>query len=270
MGTPKPKLRYLEGGPPPKRRPRLLKPGSRPPCPREVPSYPRSFSLSTVLHSLAVCALLVLLPSTDAMTFSGESAESSVVAMLERRPAPEPAEAVEQEYEVEYELIEEEPVLIETPIEVQPEPETFEPAPTPVDWMLPSDPTAQVTEASWKLYPAALEVPAETEIVPPVLAEPVPPPPPRIGDVAAPTPVENPTPSYPRKALRLRWEGTVRLRIQVDASGVVRDVELVESSGHDVLDEAAIAGFHRWVFQARKAGEPELRRFVKSFRFSLD
>jgi protein TonB len=49
-----------------------------------------------------------------------------------------------------------------------------------------------------------------------------------------------PPPRYPRPALRAGLEGRVLLRIHVDAEGVPTHVEVARSSGHAVLDRAAV------------------------------
>ena len=47
--------------------------------------------------------------------------------------------------------------------------------------------------------------------------------------------------SYPLMARRLRLEGTVAVRFVVQADGRLTDIELLKSSGHPLLDEAALA-----------------------------
>lgn len=73
------------------------------------------------------------------------------------------------------------------------------------------------------------------------------------GDSRAPALLESPRPAYPRISLRLSEEGSVLVRIHVDADGRVSSVEVLESSGHERLDEAARAGVRSWRF------EPALR-----------
>jgi protein TonB len=48
-------------------------------------------------------------------------------------------------------------------------------------------------------------------------------------------------PHYPMLALRLGHAGNVRLKLTVDEQGRVVAAELLNSSGHDELDDAAIA-----------------------------
>jgi len=47
--------------------------------------------------------------------------------------------------------------------------------------------------------------------------------------------------SYPGLARRKGWEGDVVVELQLDGGGEVRDVRVVEKSGHGVLDRATVA-----------------------------
>lgn len=74
---------------------------------------------------------------------------------------------------------------------------------------------------------------------------------------ATPRYESNPLPNYPRLARQNRWEGTVRLRARVTASGSVEGVSLERSSGHAVLDRSALDGVQRWRFiPANRNGAP--------------
>ena len=57
-------------------------------------------------------------------------------------------------------------------------------------------------------------------------------------------------PQYPALARRRHWEGTVVLGIDCDAAGVVQLVRVLRSSGHQVLDDAAVAAVRQWRFAA--------------------
>lgn len=46
--------------------------------------------------------------------------------------------------------------------------------------------------------------------------------------------------NYPRQARAERITGSLRLRVTIDAEGVLRDVRVVHSSGHRLLDDAAL------------------------------
>jgi protein TonB len=45
---------------------------------------------------------------------------------------------------------------------------------------------------------------------------------------------------YPRVAQMRGWQGTSRVELQIDATGTVTAVNIVESSGFEVLDKQAI------------------------------
>lgn len=44
---------------------------------------------------------------------------------------------------------------------------------------------------------------------------------------------------YPRYARQREWEGAARLRLEIDAEGRLRDIRVLSSSGHAVLDDSA-------------------------------
>ena len=67
----------------------------------------------------------------------------------------------------------------------------------------------------------------------------------------------NPKPAYPRQALMRNWTGKVILRVHVAADGSVGSVSVQESSGHDILDEAAVDAVKTWRFNpAKRNGQP--------------
>jgi protein TonB len=45
---------------------------------------------------------------------------------------------------------------------------------------------------------------------------------------------------FPTRAIEAGWNGTAEVRILVSADGIAPDARLAKSSGHDVLDEAAL------------------------------
>jgi protein TonB len=64
-------------------------------------------------------------------------------------------------------------------------------------------------------------------------------------------------PAYPRAALLHHEQGTVLLRLFIDAEGSVTRVETLQSSGVAALDAAAVAALSRWRFlPAERAGQP--------------
>ncbi|MCK6445533.1 MAG: energy transducer TonB [Planctomycetes bacterium] len=61
-------------------------------------------------------------------------------------------------------------------------------------------------------------------------------------------------PTYPKISRRLNEEGSVVLRVAVDATGVVTDVRVQTSSGYPRLDEAAIEAVKRWRYTPATRG----------------
>ncbi|MBN2254453.1 MAG: energy transducer TonB [Deltaproteobacteria bacterium] len=66
---------------------------------------------------------------------------------------------------------------------------------------------------------------------------------------SAPRYEENLPPAYPAIARRRGYEGTVILSVQVDADGLVGGVSVKVSSGHAILDRAAVDAVKRWIFR---------------------
>lgn len=65
----------------------------------------------------------------------------------------------------------------------------------------------------------------------------------------------NPKPNYPAIARSRGWQGKVLLRVKVSAQGLSDDVTVEQSSGHEILDEAAIEAVKKWRFIPAKRGE---------------
>lgn len=79
----------------------------------------------------------------------------------------------------------------------------------------------------------------------------------------------NPLP-YPESARRRGQEGTVRLEVLVKIDGRVGDVRLENSSGHRVLDRAALQAVRRWRFKpATRYGQVVESRVVIPVDFVL-
>ncbi len=65
---------------------------------------------------------------------------------------------------------------------------------------------------------------------------------------AVPLYEHNPAPRYPALARKRGIEGTVLLNVLVDRHGKVADLQIAETSGHKILDKAAIRAVERWIF----------------------
>ncbi|HSW13441.1 MAG TPA: energy transducer TonB [Solimonas sp.] len=67
----------------------------------------------------------------------------------------------------------------------------------------------------------------------------------------------NPAPVYPAESRRKQEEGTVMLRVRVDAEGRVAGLEVENSSGYERLDQAAVGAVLGWKFiPKRMDGQP--------------
>ncbi|MDF9390913.1 MULTISPECIES: energy transducer TonB [Methylococcus] len=82
--------------------------------------------------------------------------------------------------------------------------------------------------------------------------------------------LHNPVPEYPMFARKQRWQGKVMLKVHVLPTGLPAEVELQSSSGHDILDEAAMETVRRWRFvPATKGGKAVASWVVVPLEFSL-
>jgi periplasmic protein TonB len=72
--------------------------------------------------------------------------------------------------------------------------------------------------------------------------------------VVMPVAQTTPAPGYPRLSRRSGEEGSVLCRLFLSELGEVTKVEVVESSGHERLDEAAKSALLTWRFHPRREG----------------
>src|SRR5690606_35367785 len=73
--------------------------------------------------------------------------------------------------------------------------------------------------------------------------------------------------SYPASAISAAAEGSVTLKLTVDASGAVSDAEVLQGIGHG-LDEAARSAALRFRFApARRDGAPVAAKILYSYAF---
>jgi TonB family protein len=63
-----------------------------------------------------------------------------------------------------------------------------------------------------------------------------------------------PTPDYPPEARRRRLVGKGLFAIHIGNEGRVQSVDVIKTSGHSLLDRAAIDAFRRWRFRPRSIG----------------
>lgn len=69
-----------------------------------------------------------------------------------------------------------------------------------------------------------------------------------------PSPHFNPKPRWPAEALARRWQGRVLLRLEIASDGTVDDVQVMQSSGFDILDLAAVEAVRDWRFTPARRG----------------
>lgn len=150
--------------------------------------------------------------------------------------------------------------------QAQPEPPKPQPRVERSEKPLPKPPVQEEAKA-------APQQVAATPVAPPVQAAP---------PVAAAAPVtdtapdykaaylNNPRPAYPMAARRMGWEGRVVLNVEVLAEGSCGDASVYQSSGHEVLDNAALRTVKGWRFvPASRAGRPTTQWFKVPIQFSL-
>jgi protein TonB len=82
--------------------------------------------------------------------------------------------------------------------------------------------------------------------------------------------LNNPLPGYPMVARRMGWQGKVVLYVEVLESGMPGQIKLHQSSGRDVLDNAAMQAVRGWRFvPARKNGQVVAKWFLVPIPFIL-
>jgi len=73
---------------------------------------------------------------------------------------------------------------------------------------------------------------------------------------------ENPKPLYPREARKKGFQGEVVLKVEVLSNGLVGQVEVKTSSGHEILDRSALSAVKHWKFFPAKRGESAISFWV--------
>ncbi len=87
---------------------------------------------------------------------------------------------------------------------------------------------------------------------------------------ARPAYKENPRPEYPRLARRRGYQGTTILEVLVGATGRVLDIRVLNSSGYEILDNAAVASVREWLFEPGMKGDQRVEMWVRvPVRFEL-
>ncbi len=83
--------------------------------------------------------------------------------------------------------------------------------------------------------------------------------------------LNNPPPSYPMVARRMGWQGKLVLNVEVRFDGMCGEMRVLHSSGHEILDNAAMSTVKGWHFSpATNAGHPVTQWFKVPIVFSLE
>lgn len=149
------------------------------------------------------------------------------------------------------------PRPIEKPLPRQIVAET--PVLAPTDHVAPPPPPVPVTEAP-PAPPALLTLPARPKPAGPVMLG---------GELSVACP-ERAAPRYPPHSRRMREEGMVVLRVELDEQGSVCDAHIATSSGFVRLDEAALTAVRTWrCHPAHRNGQPVRATALQPFNFIL-
>lgn len=80
----------------------------------------------------------------------------------------------------------------------------------------------------------------------------------------------NPEPEYPRMAKKRKYEGTVILSVLVNKEGLVDNLWVFETSGYNMLDNAALKAVREWIFEPGRKGSETVEQWVEvPVRFEL-
>jgi periplasmic protein TonB len=143
--------------------------------------------------------------------------------------------------------------FIEAPQFAEPMQTTIIDAPQPTTERPPPMPKVDLSQPEIEVPVPETPIEVPVEEPPPVATTDVAPQEPTVADaqLAVQNRVE---PVYPPASRRAGEEGTVTVRVLVDANGRPGQVQLQSSSGHSRLDEAAVAAIRKWRFAPARRG----------------
>jgi len=75
--------------------------------------------------------------------------------------------------------------------------------------------------------------------------------------------LDNPPPAYPLSAQKRGLEGQVVLKVHVLANGQPDSVAVARSSGHAILDDAALKAVAQWTFEPARRGQSAIDGWVQ-------
>ena len=173
-------------------------------------------------------------------SFSFPSPEVGVKEHALSETLPPPIEDKKGEVRVQEEQVEKKPIVLaslnpETVLTVQRE-DSSEPLPSPS-----REPSAEQETKQVAKYSSLSE--GEVTLIHPKYAE-------------------NPKPVYPREARKKGFQGEVVLKVEVLSNGLVGQVEVKKSSGHEILDRSALSAVKHWKFSPAARGENAISSWV--------
>ncbi len=141
------------------------------------------------------------------------------------------------------------------PVVDRPQPPSLEPpeiatpeGELPVEQPEPSEPSPVDAEAPAKSPPPQKSTPAGGAVTVEAIG---------VEPSTLPSPVHNPPPLYPPRARAEDLEGRVVLSLRIETDGHVGSIKVASSSGHTILDAAAVRAVRSWRFApARLDGQP--------------
>jgi len=212
---------------------------------------PRTWRVSAAVVLVHAALLWLALHSLSTPTLSGPSERlmlASVVAeipampaMVSTRPAPAPTQVTQRP-------------------QTQARPQTT---------AVPTAPSTVVATAAAESAPSANAAPASAAQPSTRTATPA------SAAVVLPSSdadyLNNPAPVYPRMSRRMGEQGTVMVRVLINADGRAEQAEIRTSSGYARLDDAALDTVKRWRYvPGKRAGTAEAMWFNVPVRFVLD
>ena len=147
------------------------------------------------------------------------------------------------------------PEIVEEPVLTTPLPtsDTVDTAPNPSS-LAPTLPTPDPS-------PRLLPTPSPSQLPPSPASSTV---------LARPNPSQNSAPIYPDVARKKGWEGSVLLRAQITAQGLVESLTLLKSSGYEILDQSATSAVRHWRFHPQQVNRQPTPSTVEiPVKFSL-
>ena len=220
----------------------------------EVRTFSKGMVVSLALHGLLL-SFWVLFASLEVKRAPGEESASPAIAMLQRAQVQFLPSSKRVIPPTEVPPV---PVLPVEPVESTPLMEVQELEIDQEELLDPLLLSESFDEIELESLSAEEEVPTpESELIE---EEPV-------GEIAVPVRLllESPEVSYPRAAYLRNLEGTVVLSLIVNSDGVVTEVRVIQSSGHRLLDRAAVAAARAFLFES---GETSMT-VEKPFTFQL-